>query len=101
MTELLTNAVRVSPAGGIVALAAGPESAGAWFTVTDQGPGLPDTLLHGKRQPFASAEPVLNRSSTTLGLGLAMVDRIVALHGGTLALHRLGRQPGRGQRGAR
>ncbi len=89
VTELLTNAVRVSPAGGIVALAAGPEGAGAWLTVTDQGPGLPDTLLNGGRQPFASAEPVLNRSSTTLGLGLAMVDRIVALHGGTLVLHRL------------
>ncbi len=80
VANLLENAVRHSPAGGVVRLRAGPaERAGlVAVEVADQGPGI----------PAADAERVFERfhrgADGGSGLGLAIARWIIDLHGGAI-----------------
>ena len=80
LTNLIDNAVEASPPGGAVTVGIGWEGDEAVVTVSDEGSGLkvddPDLLF----QPFYSTK---GRGS---GVGLAMVQRIVTDHGGTVRL---------------
>jgi signal transduction histidine kinase len=80
--NLLSNAVKYSPPGSTVRVAAQRSDSGWRFTVSDEGPGL--TLADRQRlfQDFArlSARPTGGEKS--VGLGLAIVRRIVEAHGG-------------------
>lgn len=79
LRNLVENALRFTPVGGTVTIRVGP---GATLAVQDEGEGLsPERLAqlcrrHG-RGDRASADGA--------GLGLAIVDRIMAAHAGTLA----------------
>jgi signal transduction histidine kinase len=83
LENLLSNAVRFSPAGAAVVVAFDVEAAGAgcWavVTVTDQGPGIPPELFPCLFDRFARGP-----GSSGLGIGLYLASRIVAAHGGTL-----------------
>lgn len=52
--------------------------------VCDQGPGVPDCDLSNIFRPFYRVEGARDRDSGGMGLGLAIADRIVRLHGGTI-----------------
>lgn len=84
ITNLLDNAVRHTPAGGRVVVACGTDTSGVWFTVTDTGPGIDPSDLPHVFQPLYRGDP--SRSATTggAGLGLAIAQRILIAHGGTL-----------------
>uniref|UniRef100_B8HNN2 histidine kinase n=1 Tax=Cyanothece sp. (strain PCC 7425 / ATCC 29141) TaxID=395961 RepID=B8HNN2_CYAP4 len=56
------------------------------IAVTDTGIGIPSHYLHKLFQPFVQIDSALNRQYTGTGLGLALVKRIVELHGGEVGV---------------
>jgi signal transduction histidine kinase/response regulator of citrate/malate metabolism len=82
--NLVSNAVKYSPVGGEIAIAADRDGQEAFIRVTDSGPGLSpeDTSrLFGRFQRL-SAKPTAGESST--GLGLSIAKRIIDLHKGRI-----------------
>jgi signal transduction histidine kinase len=78
MRNMVENALRVTPPQGVVMLTVGP---GARFGVADGGPGLSKTELVRMSTPFAQAQ---HPSACGAGLGLAIIDEVARLHGGSL-----------------
>ncbi len=98
--NLLDNAVKYTPAGGWVQLrvwAAG-DAAGrsplVHLTVADSGVGIADEDRERIFHQFEQVDPSLSRRQSGTGLGLALVNRIVDLHGGRVWVESAG--PGRG-----
>jgi signal transduction histidine kinase len=90
--NLLSNAVRLSAAGGVVTVAAGRGSDAGWLwvAVADQGPGIAAADQPRVFDRFWRGVPASGPDRRT-GLGLAIVRQIVESHGGQVALHsRLG-----------
>ena len=79
LRNLIDNAVRYGPAGGIVRV----ETRGASVSVTDQGPGIPPEERARVGERFYR---ILGTEPSGSGLGLSIVERIAALHGAELAL---------------
>ncbi|HEX2254549.1 MAG TPA: ATP-binding protein [Thermoanaerobaculia bacterium] len=82
--NLLTNAAKYTPEGGRVELAARRQGGDAVLTVTDNGIGIPLEMQDKIFNLFAQADQSLDRSGGGLGLGLALVQRLVQMHGGTV-----------------
>jgi len=78
MRNMVENALRVTPPRGVVTLTVGP---GARFGVADGGPGLSKPELVRMSKPFAQAR---HPSACGAGLGLAIIDEVARLHGGSL-----------------
>ncbi len=68
-----------------VAMATGVQDGFVWIEVTDAGPGIPPEQAEALKQPFRRAEGTRGGPAGA-GLGLAIVDRLVRAHGGTLSL---------------
>ena len=92
LVNLLTNACKYTPNGGKLALTLRLEGEQAVVEVQDNGIGLPEHALGTIFAMFSQLEPALRRSKGGLGIGLALVRGIVALHGGTVGA----RSPGEG-----
>ncbi len=84
LANLVTNALRHTPAGGTVTLAAHTEPRGAALTVTDTGEGIAPDVLPLVFDRFYRADTARSQSGDESGLGLAIVKSIVAGHGGTV-----------------
>lgn len=82
--NLVRNARDAAGSGGQVRLACEPSGNGAMLLVSDDGPGLTEAQRSALR-PFYTTKP------GGLGLGLAMVHKIVSLHGGQVTMSN--RQP--------
>lgn len=82
MTNLVDNALRYTPAGTCVTLAARPTADAVEFAVSDTGPGIPAEALPHIFDRFWRAEKSRNRASGGSGLGLAIVKQLVEAHGG-------------------
>lgn len=117
LVNLLANAVKYTDEGGHIELDVSTESLGingewmpphptedgatdsgdqnatfAVFRVRDTGVGIAPTLLPHIFDLFTQAERSLDRSQGGLGIGLALVQRLTELHGGTVdAISELGR----------
>ena len=76
--NLIENALRATPAGGVVKVFVRPDP---MIEVQDEGPGLDADRLKDLTKRFARAD---NASHEGAGLGLAIVDQIMMVHGGTL-----------------
>ncbi len=83
--NLLTNSAKYTPEGGTIALAAWRDGAEAVVTVADSGVGIPAEMLGRVFEMFAQVGASLDRSQGGLGIGLALVRQLVALHGGSVA----------------
>ena len=92
--NLLTNAIKYTPAGGRIELRALREGDHAVIRVTDSGIGMAPELIPTVFDLFVQGERSLDRSEGGLGIGLTLVKRLVTLHGGTVSAHSAG--PGRG-----
>jgi signal transduction histidine kinase len=84
VANLLDNAIKFTPAGGTVRLAAEASDGFVRIRVADEGPGLPpaDRARVGER--FFRADSA--RSTPGSGLGLSLVRAVAQLHGGGLDL---------------
>ncbi|MFZ1415028.1 MAG: ATP-binding protein [Defluviicoccus sp.] len=91
-TNLISNAVRY---GGTATVGLAPSAQAIVASVSDTGPGIPDAELERVFQPFYRLETSRSRETGGVGLGLAVVRSVVALHGGSV---RLENRPERGLR---
>ena len=82
LINLLDNAVKYSPDGGHVEIAAGTAGREAEIRVRDQGIGIPAPLLPHIFELFRQGERNLDRRQGGMGIGLTMVRRLIELHGG-------------------
>ena len=82
--NLLANAVKFTPQGGRVNVAAGPDDGEVWIRVRDNGEGIRRELLPVIFEPFRQADASTTRRHGGLGLGLAIVRQLVVAHGGNV-----------------
>jgi len=92
--NLLSNAIKFTPAGGTVAVAVDRRGERAVLTVSDTGEGIPPAFLPFVFDRFRQADQSSTRVHGGLGLGLAIVQQLVDLHGGAVTATSDG--PGRG-----
>jgi PAS domain S-box-containing protein len=92
--NLLTNAIKYTPPGGTVELTVERVDECAIVRVKDSGIGMTPELIPTVFDLFVQGERSLDRSEGGLGIGLTLVKRLVALHGGTVSAQSNG--PGRG-----
>ena len=100
LSNLVSNAIRFSPDGGTVRIAA-HEVVGDMLEilVEDSGPGIPQADLANLFEPFYTGSDILHHHSGTfeygskgIGLGLAIVRRFIELHGGIVRAHTIVRE---------
>ncbi|MET0322379.1 MAG: ATP-binding protein [Duganella sp.] len=84
VSNLLSNAARYTPAGGHITLATRVRERCVQILVTDDGNGIPATLLPHIFDLFVQGSRKLDRAKGGLGIGLALVRNLVQMHGGTV-----------------
>ncbi|MCY7315232.1 MAG: PAS domain-containing protein [Rubrivivax sp.] len=84
VNNLLTNASKYSPHGSRVVLGVQRAGSDAVVTVADQGEGIPQHMLAQLFEMFTQVDRTLDRAQGGLGIGLALVKRLVELHGGAV-----------------
>ncbi|MGB3266213.1 MAG: ATP-binding protein, partial [Microcoleus sp.] len=101
LSNLLTNAVKFTPAGGTVklslsavAVADSPSPNYLQITVSDTGKGISAEFLPYVFDRFRQADGSITRADSGLGLGLAIVRHLVELHGGTVRAESPGKDQG-------
>lgn len=94
VANLLTNAARYTEPGGHICLRARQTADHIELRVQDDGIGIPPEMLPRMFDLFVQGQRSSDRADGGLGIGLALVKNLVALHGGTVTAHSDG--PGRG-----
>lgn len=94
VANLLDNAAKYTDSGGRISVGAGREGDAAVIRVKDNGIGIAPEMLPQIFDMFMQAGVPFDRTQGGLGVGLALVERLVELHGGTVAAHSQG--PGTG-----
>ena len=84
VANLLDNAIKFSPPGSRIALAAKSAPKHVSISIADQGPGIPESDRPRATERFFRGEAA--RSTPGSGLGLALVQAVAQLHEGTLLL---------------
>jgi len=92
--NLLTNAAKYTPTGGVIQLKAGRAGEGMAIRVIDNGIGLEATDLPRIFDMFTQVSPSADRPNSGLGIGLALSKALVELHGGSIEAKSAG--PGQG-----
>jgi two-component system CheB/CheR fusion protein len=82
LMNLLSNAVKFTPAGGHIDVHLGREDGFVRVDVTDDGQGIGPAFLPHVFDMYGQGHSVTTRAKGGLGIGLALVREIVALHGG-------------------
>ena len=96
VANLLNNSVKYSLPGAHIVLRATAADGAVVIEVSDTGIGIPPDQLTQIFNMFSQLTPALERSQGGLGIGLALVKGLVALHGGTVEAHSEG--TGKGSR---
>jgi signal transduction histidine kinase/ActR/RegA family two-component response regulator len=84
LTNIVANAVKYTPAGGHIRVALRADGNDAVLCVEDSGFGISPRLLPFIFDMYMQADRTLDRARGGLGIGLTLVRRLVALHGGTV-----------------
>jgi PAS domain S-box-containing protein len=92
--NLLNNACRYTEPGGRISLSARADGDEVAVTIGDNGIGIPPNRLRDIFEPFVQVDTSLERAHGGLGVGLALVKRLVELHGGRVEAESAG--PGQG-----
>jgi signal transduction histidine kinase len=95
LNQLLLNAIKFTPDGGTVTLAARRVEGATRLEVSDSGAGVPDASMGHLFEPFFTGFDTARHSSGTyefgsrgLGLGLSVVKAFVEMHGGSVSARR-------------
>jgi len=94
ISNLLNNAAKYTDKGGVVKLSARLEAAGLWIAVEDTGVGFEPSAQPKLFEMFSQIESHPERTEGGLGIGLALVKGLIALHRGAVEASSAG--PGRG-----
>jgi CheY-like chemotaxis protein/anti-sigma regulatory factor (Ser/Thr protein kinase) len=94
LSNILNNAAKYTPAGGQIVLRVTAPDDQVVVTVSDNGVGIEPDVLPYIFELFTQAERTPDRSQGGLGIGLALVKSLVALHGGSVDAR--SEAPGRG-----
>ena len=96
LANLLHNAAKFTPEGGTIEVDLAADADAVTLTIADDGLGMTPELLARAFELFAQGDRSLERSQGGLGIGLALVQSLVTLHGGSVRADSDG--PGRGSR---
>ena len=94
VTNLLNNAAKYTPEGGRIDAVLTEDHGQARLQVIDNGNGISADLLPAVFDLFTQGSRTLDRAQGGLGLGLALVKKLVELHGGGVSAASAG--PGKG-----
>lgn len=84
--NLVENAVAYGPANTRVAVGVRRRGDQVELSVTDQGPGIPETDVERIFERFYRGDPARSRATGGTGLGLAIVKHIAAVHSGSVSV---------------
>jgi PAS domain S-box-containing protein len=94
LLNLLSNAIKFTPVGGTVRVITAIDAGGDLrIAVADTGVGIAAADIERVRQPFAQASSVWHKTGEGTGIGLYLVDSLIAAHGGTMLI---ASEPGNG-----
>lgn len=82
--NLLSNATKFTPSGGVIHVQLEPYGQDVQLTISDTGLGISADFLPFVFDRFRQADGASNRTHNGLGLGLAIVRHLIELHGGTV-----------------
>ncbi|HEX6243486.1 MAG TPA: ATP-binding protein [Polyangiales bacterium] len=83
--NLLNNAHKYTPTSGEIELSARRDGEYALIEVRDTGVGIPRERLDDVFEMFSQVDPAHERAEGGLGIGLALVRKLVEMHGGLVA----------------
>ncbi|WP_029042694.1 sensor histidine kinase [Cucumibacter marinus] len=86
LNNVLDNAMKFTPSGGQISLAAWTAEDGVVIEVTDTGIGIPEDRLSQLAQPFVLGESAFGKGEAGMGLGLAISRAVAELSGGSLVI---------------
>ncbi|MDE2141207.1 MAG: PAS domain S-box protein [Elusimicrobia bacterium] len=78
--NMVLNAIQALGGDGTVAVRSGKGEGSAWFSVSDTGPGIAESMRADLFKPFRTTK------QQGTGLGLAIAERIVKAHGGAIEI---------------
>lgn len=82
VNNLLSNAAKYTPQGGSITLRTFRTNGTVTISISDSGLGIPSDMLESIFDMFGQVNQTLDRSQGGLGIGLAIVRKIVEMHGG-------------------
>jgi two-component system, sensor histidine kinase len=83
-SNLINNAAKYTPPGGDIRATLHTVEDAAVVTVSDNGQGIPCSMLAAIFDMFTQVDHTLERAQSGLGVGLSLAKRLVELHGGTI-----------------
>ena len=92
--NLLNNSVKFTPNGGRIELRLEEDRHNIVLKVTDNGQGIDPSFLPHIFEIFRQADSGTNRVQAGMGIGLAVVQQLVKLHGGSVTAHSEGARKG-------
>jgi two-component system CheB/CheR fusion protein len=87
INNLLTNAIKYTPSGGLISAGVRVSQDGVVIFVRDNGSGIPAEMQSKVFDMFTQIDSDVKRSEGGLGIGLALSKGLVNLHGGRLEVH--------------
>lgn len=94
ISNLLNNAAKYTPEGGKIKLSAEKKGQEIAISISDNGLGIPAEMLPKIFELFTQVDRNLERSQGGLGIGLALVKRLIEMHGGSITAQSAGLNQG-------
>ena len=94
ISNLLNNASKYTPNAGVIELSVSREGSTVAIAVKDNGLGIPAGCLEDVFQMFNQVNQALDRAEGGLGIGLALVRKLVQMHGGSVVAESAGLNQG-------
>ncbi|NBV86083.1 MAG: hypothetical protein EBS01_07440 [Verrucomicrobia bacterium] len=88
VVNLLDNAIKHAPEGGDITLSAGADGASVWLSVSDKGPGIPESHWSEVFDSFTQLEAPLSHLRVGYGMGLRFCHLALEAHGGRIWVER-------------